>query len=466
MTQKQERTIVRWLQGLQEHEFVRQQGRYATHRKIVYTGADRKILDQIFANEIVRRHGPKRKNPCHENCGDEQTCVGCQHYQAKVMPYYIRCAVHRAVIQLHGAAHFKQWIMHPDWANSCSEWTPEGPGTGMRNPVLPGISLSKKDWYVIRSLKPGQIYQAYDTKGKQWDFKRLWGAELRFRVYTDGRIAGEATLAPVKRGNPLNDGEAQELVDRAHEHVAGAREHKDPSAATFDYGVASGIGEAVTLAGPDWAKRKLQGGGFPARRLGNPPRRITAKDLGRTLADKIESGEEIPRAETRYLDKGRYQFGGRPWRSAIKGMRESSMLGRARKGLMRWPGHPLINPLIEIEVYEDSNQSGPFYTVYRNGRFAGHYLTEAEVKKAFTKLRDRAMKNPHAGTVQIGEHCLAVEYEDVGKAKREGVANPQRPWRHDFKKTGAAVFGLPDGSVLIKGPHPLWRSQKNSVTGE
>jgi len=66
----------------------------------------------------------------------------------------------------------------------------------------------------------------------------------------------------------------------------------------------------------------------------------------------------------------------------------------------------------------------------------------------------------------IGTDCLAVEYMDIPKAKREGVRNPERPWRHDFKMKGIKVWGLKDGSVLLTGPKPLWRSQPNSITGK
>ena len=52
--------------------------------------------------------------------------------------------------------------------------------------------------------------------------------------------------------------------------------------------------------------------------------------------------------------------------------------------------------------------------------------------------------------VLVGKQVKAIEYLDVAKAKREGVENPYRVWRHDFKVRDAILLGLPDGSVLIK----------------
>jgi hypothetical protein len=60
------------------------------------------------------------------------------------------------------------------------------------------------------------------------------------------------------------------------------------------------------------------------------------------------------------------------------------------------------------------------------------------------------------GAVLIGERVKQVEYYDVNKAKAEGLRNPNLPWRHDYKEKSAKVFGLPDGSVLIKGKKKLW----------
>jgi hypothetical protein len=60
------------------------------------------------------------------------------------------------------------------------------------------------------------------------------------------------------------------------------------------------------------------------------------------------------------------------------------------------------------------------------------------------------MQNPKDLPVLIGKQVVAVEYYDPEKAIREGLKEPHRIWRHDFKTKDAMIFGLPDGSVLIK----------------
>lgn len=55
------------------------------------------------------------------------------------------------------------------------------------------------------------------------------------------------------------------------------------------------------------------------------------------------------------------------------------------------------------------------------------------------------------GAVLIGRQVKAIEYYDEKKARAEGLANPAQPWRHDYKMKDASVYGLKDGSVLIKG---------------
>lgn len=100
------------------------------------------------------------------------------------------------------------------------------------------------------------------------------------------------------------------------------------------------------------------------------------------------------------------------------------------------------------------------------------YYDQASVYRKELLRRERAgRKNPVEekpikGAKLIGTDCLAVEYMDIPKAKREGIKNPTTPWRHDFKVKGTKIWGLPDGRVLLDGPKPLWRSQPNSVTGK
>lgn len=93
------------------------------------------------------------------------------------------------------------------------------------------------------------------------------------------------------------------------------------------------------------------------------------------------------------------------------------------------------------------------------GRFPMREI-RGQMRKKAGVLSKRAQKkffhNPKRLAL-IGERCLAMEYRDVGKARREGFKNPRVPWRHDFRGGSAKVFGLPDGSVLVKGKKRLWK---------
>jgi len=63
-------------------------------------------------------------------------------------------------------------------------------------------------------------------------------------------------------------------------------------------------------------------------------------------------------------------------------------------------------------------------------------------------------KNPPAGARKIYDDVLAVEAR-----KGRGSLFPGELFRHDFKskKGKASIYGLPDGSLLIKGRKKLWK---------
>ena len=108
-------------------------------------------------------------------------------------------------------------------------------------------------------------------------------------------------------------------------------------------------------------------------------------------------------------------------------------------------------------------------------RFTDYKAVEGIIARVITdELKKRAMKNPKfigncpvEGAELIAPEALAMEYKDIPKAKREGVQNPNRPWRHDFTAKGTKVWGLPDKRyVLLEGRQAIWKAQPNTITGE
>ncbi len=70
-------------------------------------------------------------------------------------------------------------------------------------------------------------------------------------------------------------------------------------------------------------------------------------------------------------------------------------------------------------------------------------------RKNPVKRKKNLMSNP----IEIYDTILAIE------AKKGKYSNwPGEKFRHDFKtNTGAKIYGLPDGSLLIKGKKRLWK---------
>ena len=63
-------------------------------------------------------------------------------------------------------------------------------------------------------------------------------------------------------------------------------------------------------------------------------------------------------------------------------------------------------------------------------------------------------KNPPSGATEIYGKILAIEAQKGDKS-----TFPGERFRHNFKP-GSKIFGLPDGSILIKGKKKLWRKFK------
>lgn len=80
---------------------------------------------------------------------------------------------------------------------------------------------------------------------------------------------------------------------------------------------------------------------------------------------------------------------------------------------------------------------------------------KCKVSYGYLKTNPRRNKpNPPRGAVRIYDNILAIE-----AVKGDDSLWPRELFRHDFKakKGKAAIYGLPDGSILIKGNKRLWK---------
>jgi len=70
------------------------------------------------------------------------------------------------------------------------------------------------------------------------------------------------------------------------------------------------------------------------------------------------------------------------------------------------------------------------------------------IKKSKPKLTTNKPK-----LVLIYDNILAIEAQ-----KGADSSFPDEKFRHDFRGKNAAVYGLPDGSLIIKGKKRLWKN--------
>jgi len=77
-----------------------------------------------------------------------------------------------------------------------------------------------------------------------------------------------------------------------------------------------------------------------------------------------------------------------------------------------------------------------------------------ELREQYHRLGGTRRYNPPAGATEIYGKILAIEAQ-----KGPNSTFPKENFRHEFKP-GSKIFGLPDGSILIKGKKKLWKKFK------
>jgi hypothetical protein len=78
------------------------------------------------------------------------------------------------------------------------------------------------------------------------------------------------------------------------------------------------------------------------------------------------------------------------------------------------------------------------------------------MKKVAPRKRSRARKNPArrvnhhlTGAVKLSDRVESVYY-------RHAKSRTHAPYKHNFG-AGVSLYGLADGTVLLKGTKPLWK---------
>lgn len=78
-------------------------------------------------------------------------------------------------------------------------------------------------------------------------------------------------------------------------------------------------------------------------------------------------------------------------------------------------------------------------------------ISKQEALRRIRRGRKKSVRNPPSGVKEIYGRIMAIEAQ---KGARSNY--PNEYFRHDFKK-GSKIYGLPDGSILIKGKKKLWK---------
>lgn len=114
-----------------------------------------------------------------------------------------------------------------------------------------------------------------------------------------------------------------------------------------------------------------------------------------------------------------------------------------------------LNRQFYLSLIQTDNTGTKHYNILgvkRHGKKVRSIKSEGSSKIKSVK-RKRISNNPSVkGATEIYSNIMAIE------AKKGSHSNyPNEHFRHDFKP-GSKIYGLPDGSILIKGKKKLWKN--------
>ena len=177
---------------------------------------------------------------------------------------------------------------------------------------------------------------------------------------------------------------------------------------------------------------------------------ITKQDVSRYFKSSIRP------TRSRYGGKFKLIYGPFKSESSARGHKHNpipvdtyieSRIARRRR-LERELHEVEIDPEILEELPVD-----PSIRIMSQGEVREKLLKRLLKKNKYAGIRRR---NPPVGAVEIYDTIEAIE-----ASKSINSNFPLDKFRHDFKgSTGAKVFGLKDGSLLIKGKKRLWKTIK------
>lgn len=73
-------------------------------------------------------------------------------------------------------------------------------------------------------------------------------------------------------------------------------------------------------------------------------------------------------------------------------------------------------------------------------------------------MAPRRLHKSGSGRTRVPKGAVLI-YDDIEEIRaRKGTSSnwPKEYFKHKFTKRGTKIYGLPDGSLLVMGPRPLW----------